>query len=172
MKAPLDCRISQWYPYLLQRVLDLARCGCEGVFFTKQRILWSSTLVGFHGLPGVWGLLSSPVRSFISKMYQIVDLALPEVSAVSLIARFCFFCLMTTSCLGFDTFLDHTLSVPMNSYQMQMHDLDSTRPFISIIRHEIRKITIDRNWPWNCSLGSCPIASEAVTVEGLCKQWL
>ncbi len=36
----------------------------KGVFFTRERILRSSTTVVFRGLPGLLVLLSSPVRSF------------------------------------------------------------------------------------------------------------
>ncbi len=63
----------------------------KGVFFTRERILRSSTTVVFRGLPGLLVLLSSPVRSFFSRMFQTVVLAMPNVFAISLMGLFCFF---------------------------------------------------------------------------------
>ncbi len=77
------------YTYLLESVLDLANC-CEGCFFTRERILRSSTTVVFRGLPGLLVLRSSPVRSFFLRMFQTVVLATPNVFAISLMGLFCF----------------------------------------------------------------------------------
>ncbi len=63
----------------------------KGVFFTRERILRSSTTVVFRGLPGLLVLLSSPVRSFFLRMFQTVVLATPNVFAISLMGLFCFF---------------------------------------------------------------------------------
>ncbi len=52
----------------------------KGFYFTKERILRSSTLVVFCGLPGLLMLLSSPVLD-----RPTVDLATPKVFAISLI---------------------------------------------------------------------------------------
>ncbi len=62
----------------------------KGVFFTRERILRSSTTVVFRGLPGLLVLLSSPVRSFFLRMFQTVVLATPNVFAISLMGFFCF----------------------------------------------------------------------------------
>ncbi len=50
----------------------------KGVFFTRERILRSSTTVVFRGLPGLLVLLSSPVRFFFLRMFQTVVLATPN----------------------------------------------------------------------------------------------
>ncbi len=50
----------------------------KGFFFTIEMILWSSTTVVLCGRPGLFMLLSSPVRSFFLRMYQTVDLATPN----------------------------------------------------------------------------------------------
>ncbi len=63
---PGEC---SWSGQLLWRV----------VFFTRERILRSSTTVVFRGLPGLLVLLSSPVRSFFLRMFQTVVLATPNV---------------------------------------------------------------------------------------------
>ena len=47
----------------------------KGFFFTRERIILSSTTVVFRGLPGLLVLLSSPGRSFFLRMFQTVDLA-------------------------------------------------------------------------------------------------
>ncbi len=62
----------------------------KGVFFTRERILRSSTTVVFRGLPGLLVLLSSPVRSFFLRMFQTVVLATPNVFAISLMGLFVF----------------------------------------------------------------------------------
>ena len=43
MEASLGCRLWQWSSFPQKGFLDLTRC--EGFFFTRERILWSSTLV-------------------------------------------------------------------------------------------------------------------------------
>ncbi len=59
----------------------------KGFFFTMERILRSSTTVVIRGRPGLFMLLSSPVQSFFLRMYQTVDLATPNVPAISLMDR-------------------------------------------------------------------------------------
>ncbi len=56
----------------------------KGFFFTMERILRSSTTVVLRGRPGLFMFLNSPVRSFSLRMYQTVDLAAPNVPAISL----------------------------------------------------------------------------------------
>ncbi len=55
-----------------------------------ERILRSSTTVFLLGCPGLFMLLSSPVCSFffLKRMYQTVDLATPNVPAISLMDLF------------------------------------------------------------------------------------
>lgn len=60
----------------------------KGFFFTRESILLSSTTVVFRGLRGLLVFLSSPVRSFFLRMYQIVDLATPNVFSISLMGFF------------------------------------------------------------------------------------
>ncbi len=78
----------------------------KGVFFTRERILRSSTTVVFRGLPGLLVLLSSPVRSFFLRMFQTVVLATPNVFAISLMGLFCFFSLMMACFTDSDSSLD------------------------------------------------------------------
>ncbi len=72
----------------------------KGFFFTMERILRSSTTVVLRGRPGLFMFLSSPVRSFILRMYQTVDLAAPNVPALSLMDLFCFWSL-TIVCFSY-----------------------------------------------------------------------
>ena len=72
------------------RVFLIWRTVVKEFFFTREIILLSSTAVVFRGLPGLLVLLSSPVRSFFLRMFQTVDLATPNVFAISLIGLFWF----------------------------------------------------------------------------------
>ncbi len=56
----------------------------KGFFFTMERILRSSTTVVLRGRPGLFMFRNSPVRAFSLRMYQTVDLAAPNVPAISL----------------------------------------------------------------------------------------
>ena len=102
----------------------------ERFFFSREIILMPSTTVVFHGLPGLLVLLSSPVRSFFLRMFQTVDLAMPNVFAISLIGLFWFFSLMMACFTDCDSSLDLILRVDSNRFQMQIAHLNS-RPFIS-----------------------------------------
>ncbi len=92
----------------------------KGVFFTRERILRSSTTVVFRGLPGLLVSLSSPVRSFFLRMFQTVVLATPNVFAISLMGLFCFFSLMMACFTDSDSSLDLILTVDSNRFQMQI----------------------------------------------------
>ncbi len=72
--------------YLLGNVLLLAGC-CESFFFTTERILQLSTAVV---LCEPLGLFVAELTSFFPKMYQTVDLATPNVPAISLMDLLCF----------------------------------------------------------------------------------
>ncbi len=74
----------------------------KGFFFTRERILKSSTTVVLRGRPGLFMLLSSSVCSFFLRMSQTVDLATPNVPAISL------------------------MDFVHNNFQMQMAHLEST----------------------------------------------
>ncbi len=88
----------------------------KGVFFTRERILRSSTTVVFRGLPGLLVLLSSPVHSFFLRMFQTVVLATPNVFAISLMGLFCFFSLMMACFTDSDSSLDLVLTVDSNRF--------------------------------------------------------
>ncbi len=88
-KSGLDCRLWQWHDYLLGNVLLLAGC-CESFFFTTERILQLSTAVV---LCEPLGLFVAELTSFFPKMYQTVDLATPNVPAISLMDLLCFWSL-------------------------------------------------------------------------------
>ncbi|MEE6518290.1 hypothetical protein FKM82_029206 [Ascaphus truei] len=57
----------------------------KGFFITMERILRSSTTAVLRGHPSLFVLQSSPVRSFFLRKYQTVDLAAPNVPAISLV---------------------------------------------------------------------------------------
>ena len=95
----------------------------KGVFFTRERILPSFTTVVFRGHPGLLVLLSSPVCSFFLRMFQTVDLATPNVFAISLMGLFCFFSLMMAYFTDSDSSLDLILRVDSNRFQMQIAHL-------------------------------------------------
>ena len=71
----------------LESVLELAN-SCEGVFLYQEK----NSSVFHHsyvrGLPGLLVLQSSVVCSFFLRMYHTVDLATPNVSAISLMGLF------------------------------------------------------------------------------------
>ncbi len=129
MKSSLDCRLWQWQAYLLESVLLLAGC-CERVFFTMEMILWSSTTVVLCGRPGLFMLLGSPVHSFFLRMYQTVDLATPNVPAISLMDLFCFWSLTIVCFTCMERSFDRMMWVHSNSFQMQMTHLESTPDFL------------------------------------------
>ncbi len=89
----------------------------KGVFFTRERILRSSTTVVFRGLPGLLVLLSSLVRSFFLRMFQTVVLTTPNVFAISLMGLFCFFSLMMACFTDSDSSLDLILTVDSNRFK-------------------------------------------------------
>ncbi len=105
----------------------------KGVFFTRERILRSSTTVVFRGLPGLLVLLSSPVRSFLLRMFQTVVLATPNVFAISLKGLFCFFSLMMACFTDSDSSLDLILTVDSNRFQMQIAHLKWNLTFYLLI---------------------------------------
>ena len=78
-----------------------------------------------------WCCLSSPVRSFFLRTFQTVDLATPNVSAISLIGLFWFFSLMM-ACF---TDSDSSLALILRVDRQQIPNANSTlemnsRPFI------------------------------------------
>ena len=86
------------------------------------------------GLPGLLVLLSSTVRSFFLRMFQTVDLAKPNVFAISLIGLFWFFSLMMACFTDSDSSLDLILRVDSNRFQMQIAHLKWTLDLLSAIR--------------------------------------
>ncbi len=98
----------------------------KGFFFTMERILHSSTTVVLRGRLGLFMLLSSPVRSFFLRMYHTVDLATPNVPAISLMDLFCFWSLTIVCFTCMEKSFDRMMWVHSNSFQMQMAHLEST----------------------------------------------
>ena len=110
---------------------------CERFFFTEKRIQQLSSLLE---------LLSSPVHSSFLRMYQIVNLAAPKVSAICLIAVFCFFSLMEASIICIEHILKHILNVPMNGYQMQSQHLEPT-PDLYLLIMSLNNEGTGHAWP-------------------------
>ncbi len=102
----------------------------KGFFFTMEMILWSSTTVVLCGRPGLFMLLGSPVHSFFLRMYQTVDLATPNVPAISLMDLFCFWSLTIVCFTCMERSFDRMMWVHSNSFQMQMTHLESTPDFL------------------------------------------
>ncbi len=67
VKSSLDCLTFDTHTPTSWRVFLIWPTVVKGVFFTRERILRSSTTVVFRGLPGLLVLLSSPVRSLLFK---------------------------------------------------------------------------------------------------------
>ncbi len=141
----------------------------KGVFFTRERILQSSTTVVFRGLPGLLVLLSSPVRSFFLRMFQTVVLATPNVFAISLMGLFCFFSLMMACFTDSDSSLDLILTVDSNRFQMQIAHLKWTLDLLSAHCNWDNE-GITHTWPWNSWEANCPITFGPLTSgRHICK---
>ncbi len=141
----------------------------KGVFFTRERILRSSTTVVFRGLPGLLVLLSSPVRSFFLRMFQTVVLATPNVFAISLMGLFCFFSLMMACFTDSDSSLDLILTVDSNRFQMQIAHLKWTLDLLSAHCNWDNE-GITHTWPWNSWEANCPITFGPLTSgRHICK---
>ena len=120
----------------------------KGVFFTRERILRSSTTVVFCGLTGLLVLMSSEVRSFFLRMFQTVDLATPNVFAISLMGLFRFFSLMMACFTDSDSSLDLMLRVDSYRFQMQIAHLKWTLDLLSApCKWDNEGITHTK--PWN-----------------------
>lgn len=77
MQTSFDCRPWQWYIYLLESVLDLARCF-EGVFVIQGK---NCAIIHFSCLPQSsrpLELMSYPAHSLFLRMCQIADVATPK----------------------------------------------------------------------------------------------
>ncbi len=103
-----------------------------------ERILRSSTTVFLHGRPGLFMLLSSPVRSFFLRMYQTVDLTTPSVHAIYLMDLFCFWSLTIVCFTCMERSFDHDV------VQQQLPNANDTlsinsRPFTCLTDVEITK---------------------------------
>ena len=126
----------------------------KGFFFTRERIILSSTTVVFRGLPGLLVLLSSPMPSFFLRM--TVDLATPNVFAMSLIGLFWFFSLMMACFTDSDSSLDLILRVDSNRLQMQIAHLKWPLDLLSApCKWDNEGIT--HTWPWKSWVANCPI---------------
>ncbi len=125
VKSSLDCRLCQWHVYLLESVLLFAGC-CERVFI-------------YHGEDSLIILLCCPLWTsspfyvaeltrvfFFLRMYQTVDLATPNVPAISLMDLFCFWSLTIVHFTCMERSFDCMMWVHCNSFQMQMAHLEWT----------------------------------------------
>ena len=121
----------------------------KGVFFTRERIIWSSTTVVFRGLPGLLVLLSSPVHSLFLRMIW------PHLMLLlSLMGLFRFFSLMMACFTDSDRSLDLTLRVDSNRFQMQIAHLKCTLDLLSApCKWDNEGIT--HTWPWNSWAKKC-----------------
>ena len=132
--------VFSWLLTLTHIHLPPGECSWSGqllwFFFTREIIILSSTTVVFRGLPGLLVLLSSPVHSFFLRMFQTVDLATPNVFAISLIGLFWFFSLMMACFTDSDSSLDLILRVDSNRFQMQIAHLKLTLDLVNEIMRE------------------------------------
>ena len=137
----------------------------KGFFFTREIIILSSTTVVFRGLPGLFVLLSSPVRYFFLRMFQTVDLATPNVFAISLISLFWFFSLMMACFTDSDSSLDLILRVDSNRFQMQIAYL---KWFLDLLSApcKLDNEGITHTWPWNSWAANCPITFGPLKMGG------
>ena len=103
----------------------------KGFFFTRERILLSSTTVVFRGPSGSFCVAELTVCSFFLRMFQTVDLATPNVFALSLISLFRFFSLMMACFTDSDSSLDRIVRVDSNRFQMQIAHLKLTLDLLS-----------------------------------------
>ncbi len=125
VKSSLDCRFWQWHIYLLESVLLLAGC-CERVFLYHGE----DSLIIHHCCPP-WTSMPFYIAELISaffflRMYQTVDLATPNVPAISLMDLFCFWSLTIVCFTCMERSFDCMIWVHSNSFQMQMAHIEST----------------------------------------------
>ncbi len=125
----VDCDMStSWRVFFTW--LDVVK----GFFFTKERILQSSTTVVLCGRSGLFMMLSSPVHSVFLRMYQTVDLATPNVPAISLVDWFRLWSLTIVYFTCMERSFDRMMWVHSNSFQMQTAHLESTPDLLPAIR--------------------------------------
>ncbi len=167
--------VFSWLLTLTHIHLPPGECSWSGqllwrvFFFTRERILRSSTTVVFRGLPGLLVLLSSPVRSFFLRMFQTVVLATPNVFAISLMGLFYFFSLMMACFTDSDSSLDLILIVDSNRFQMQIVHLKLTLDLLSAHCNWDNE-GITHTWPWNSWEANCPITFGPLTSgRHICK---
>ncbi len=129
----------------------------KGFFFTMARFLWSSTIVVLCGRPGLFLLLSSPVRPFFSECTKL--LIWPLLMSLLSLWLICFVLKPKNSLfhLHGDLHLasfDHMTWV--HSFQMQMADLKSNQNFYLLNWWRNNK-GIAHNCPLNSVLVNFPI---------------
>ena len=131
--------VFSWLLTLTHIHLPPGECSWSG------QLLWMGLLV----------LLSSPVHFFL-RMFQTVDLATPNVFAISLIGLFWFFSLMMVWLTDSDSSLDLILRVYSNRFQMQIAHFKWTLALLSVpCKWDNEGIT--HTWPWNSWEANCPI---------------
>lgn len=144
IKGFLDCRLWQWYAYILKSVPDAVKALFQGN---------NSVILVFCILPGLLVWQSSTVHSIALRIHKTVDLATLKVLSNRLIGLFCTFSRMMASFSCIDTTLDCILRVLKNSKQMQKHFSSTlginTRLFNSLNLSWNNKGT-GLMWPWNC----------------------
>ncbi len=121
VKSSLDCRLWQCHVYLLESVLILVGC-CERVFSLPWR--GSSDHPPLLSSVDVQAFLCCWVHQcflFFLRMYQTVDLANPNVPAISLMDLFCFWSLTIVCFTCMERSFDRMMWVHSNSFHMQWH---------------------------------------------------
>ncbi len=120
----------------------------KGVFFTTERVLQPSTTVVLCGHPGLFVSLSSVHSFFFLRMYQTVDLATPNVPAISLMDLFCFWSLTMACFTSMERSFDLMMRVHSNSLHIQMAHLESTPDLLPAWCRNNERIA--HACPWNC----------------------
>lgn len=120
MKASLDCRL--WLLPFSCKVLSWLEF--VKVFFLLTEIIVSWCTILYCVLSGHLVLLSWSMHSFFLWLHQIVDLATPNVFAMSMIGLFCHFNVMMAESHSLWNFLRvpalHTWNQPVSYYLLRM----------------------------------------------------
>ncbi len=116
VKSSLDCRLWQWHAYLLESVLPLAGC-CERGFFTigeDPPIIHHVVSVDIQ----VFYVAELTSAFFFFRLYQTVDLEIPNVPAISLMDVFCFWSLTIVCFTCMESSFDCMMWVQSISFQI------------------------------------------------------
>ncbi len=147
VKSSLDCRHWQWHTWPLESVL-LDGCCERGFLYHGEG---SPTI---HHCCPLWTSRPFCVAElsafffFFLRMYQTVDLATPNVPAISLMDLFCFWSLTITCFTSMERSFDRMMRVHSNSLHIQMTHLESTPDLLPAWCRNNERIA--HTCPWNC----------------------